>query len=478
MPAAATGPIATLLLLCSIAGPAAAAELRPYGHPDLDLRFSAPPGWRHRPRPGDEGTHERVDPETGIHVLMWGTSTESAPGRYLAKMAGMMGLRPEGEPRAWTVDGSEARILAAAGDVDGQAVRTLLAVIPAGRSARHPFEREFRIVQIWCPAADHPRLAARMEELLGTVRLTDRLELQGRLHRLYPETRESPPDLPSPCRAATGETCVIVRTRDGRFALVPVTVEDGAPNDYDRGEWGKGRQLAVDARDFPALARSGLHDEAELAGVAAITGRAVADITRDARPGRASRTGFLAADEELLAVIRSDNRLVAALGLTHPQLARPLFHVFNLILRDLELYRRGLVPARNIAGVLHDGHEIRIEASAGKGWQESVFADEVQGYWSIELRREPTWLERRHLERHHGRLGAAGLDELAGLLTTIRTGEMVPFYIMRYGFYEGRVPYRADPLAIACLFGLASLETIDAATGGDLPGTLTRHHAP
>ena len=50
---------------------------------------------------------------------------------------------------------------------------------------------------------------------------------------------------------------------------------------------------------------------------------------------------------------------------------------------------------------------------------------------------------------------------------------MVPFYIMRYGFYEGRVPYRADPVAIASLFGLMSVAEIDAALGGELPAIMT-----
>ena len=38
----------------------------------------------------------------------------------------------------------------------------------------------------------------------------------------------------------------------------------------------------------------------------------------------------------------------------------------------------------------------------------------------------------------------------------------VPFYIMRYGFYEGHTSYRADPIAIACIFGLRSLQQIES----------------
>jgi hypothetical protein len=257
-----------------------------------------------------------------------------------------------------------------------------------------------------------------------------------------------------------------------------VTVENGAPNDYERGEWDKGRQRAVDADDFPTLAGTGLHAEKELDRTNSITGRPVAEITADARPGRASAAGFVAEDEDVLAVIRGDNRTVARLGLIHPQLARPLFEVFNLILRELELFRRGRVPSYNIATLLYDNREIHLEASASKGWQESIFSDEVRGYWSIRVRREPTFGEKQYLQRHYGHLEADELAALTEMLTSIRMSEMVPFYVMRYGFYEGHTDYRADPLAIANLFRLASIEEIDEAAGGDLYRALTRHYRP
>ena len=177
-------------------------------------------------------------------------------------------------------------------------------------------------------------------------------------------------------------------------------------------------------------------------------------------------------------MIRRDNRLVTHLGLTHPQLARPLFEVFNLILRDLELQRRGVFGPYNIATVFYGGHEIHIEASGGKGWQQSIFADEVQGYWEIRIWRQPTGAEERYLRDQYGHLPQEQFAELAEMLTSIHTGEMVPFYIQRYGFYEGHTDYRADPVAITNLFGLSSIEKIDTATGRDLYGALTRHHTP
>lgn len=471
--------LATVLaLILAQTALAIAQDLRPYKHPDLDMQFTAPEGWRHRPRIGDEGTHERVDPETGIHVLMWRTSTEQNAQSYLRKMSHMVDLDLDREPQQRTIGGRSAWVLDVGGTVEGITAQTFLTVIPSGKSRRRPFENNLYIVQIWCRAEDQPRLGDIMEELLASVRITDRLVLPGGVFRLYPETTESPPDLPSPFVTTDGEKLVTVRTQGGRYALVPVTVENGAPNDYDRGEWDKGRQLAVDAHDFPTLARTGLHSESDLDRTTTITGKAVSDITAEAKPGQASRTGFVAEDEDVLSVIRADNRLVERIGLTHAQLAQPLFEIFNLILRDLELYRRGVLPVNNIATVLYDQREIHIEADGGKGWQQSIFIDEVQGYWSIRIYREPTFAEQRYLSDHYGHLGKRQLAELTQSLTSIHTGEMVPFYITRYGFYEGHTDYRADPIAVTSLFGLLSIEEIDAATGGDLYGALVQHYTP
>jgi len=52
---------------------------------------------------------------------------------------------------------------------------------------------------------------------------------------------------------------------------------------------------------------------------------------------------------------------------------------------------------------------------------------------------------------------------------------MLPYYIMRYGFYEGHTDYRADPIAIAFIFGMRSLEEIEAAFEGRLYEVLTQH---
>jgi hypothetical protein len=228
--------------------------------------------------------------------------------------------------------------------------------------------------------------------------------------------------------------------------------------------------------DFPKLARTGLHAETELDRTTTITGRSLSDISADARPGNASGVGFIAEDEDVLSVIRGDNRLVARLGLTHPLLAGPLFMVFNVALRNLETYRRGETPFNDIEYLLWDGRRVFIDMYGSKGWQESLFDDEVLGYFQLRMWRELTVEEESYVDEHYASLGETQLAELKNKLTIIHTGEMVPFYVMRYGFYEGHTDYRADPVAIATIFGLMGISEIDSAVGGDLYRVLTTHY--
>jgi len=67
------------------------------------------------------------------------------------------------------------------------------------------------------------------------------------------------------------------------------------------------------------------------------------------------------------------------------------------------------------------------------------------------------------------------MAELLKKLSYVHISEMAPYYIMRYGFYEGHTDYRADSLAIAWIFGLKSLGQIEAAFPGRLDKTLTMH---
>ena len=67
------------------------------------------------------------------------------------------------------------------------------------------------------------------------------------------------------------------------------------------------------------------------------------------------------------------------------------------------------------------------------------------------------------------------MPDLEKNLFKISFSEMAPYYIMRYGFYEGHTEYRTDPIAVSFIFGLKSLEEIDRAFDGNLYEALTKH---
>jgi hypothetical protein len=287
------------------------------------------------------------------------------------------------------------------------------------------------------------------------------------------------PTVASPGKLPDGTEVVTALMKDGRWAVVPVTVENGPLNlPYGARGTGKGRQLDVDANDFPTLARTGLHSDAELDRTERITGRPVDAITAAGRPGNASGEGFLAADEDIISVLKGDNRLVRRLGLTHPQMARPLFHIWNLILKEYELKRIG----RNWDGVQYveyNGGRIRFgQVHPTRGFQESIFDDEIQGAWQINFYREPTGAEKAFLRGKYARLTDEQMTEMIRGISHIMTGEMVPYYVMRYGFYEGHTAYRVDAIALAFVFRLRSLEHIEAAFPGRLYETLRAHFTP
>jgi hypothetical protein len=310
--------------------------------------------------------------------------------------------------------------------------------------------------------------------LAGTAELAAQ---EGESPVLYPFTHERAPIRASPSRVG-GTELLLVRTRAGREALVPVTVENGPlclP--YGSSRVGKGRQLEVDATDFPTLARTGLHSEEELRRVKTITGRPIEEITALARPGRASEAGFLAADETLLEVLEGDNALVRRLGLTHPDLARPLFHVWNLILQQHEHGRLGR-HHNDIVSFRYGGAAVSIRAHATRGFQESIFDDGVRGSFDITLERELLPGEKAMLGHRYAHLRPAAMDALVKRLSRLRVGEIAPYYVMRYGFYEGHTPWRADPVAIAFIFGLRDLEQIEGAFPSQLDRVLCEHFAP
>jgi hypothetical protein len=295
-------------------------------------------------------------------------------------------------------------------------------------------------------------------------------------HPLYPNLLDDPPDVPSPYLAEDGREIVTALLKSAKYALMPVTVENGGPLHYSRrvpSVCGKDQQLYVNRGDFPTLAATGLHADAELDGKGEITGIPVDVITYIGRPARFSGAGFLADDEDILSVLKGDNDLVRTLGLTHPQMAKPLYHVWNLILQEIESGKLGRFSS--IEHFLYNGREIAFRAEGMKGWQVSIFQDEIQGRFDIDVRRMLTAEERRFLRDQYPRLSDRQMAELEERLTHVHFSEMAPYYIMGYGFYEGHTTYRADPIAIACIFGLKTVEEIEGAFPGDLYGVLSRH---
>jgi hypothetical protein len=294
---------------------------------------------------------------------------------------------------------------------------------------------------------------------------------------LYPATFDESPGVPSPAVTADGVEIVLAVMKDGTFALIPVTVENGSPLHYSKrvkSALGKDAQLEVDKGDFPTLAATGLHAESELRGKEMITGFPVSLITYIGRPERFSHAGFMAEDEDILAVLIGDNRIVGRLGLTHPQMARPLFHTWNIILKEIELGRWERFWD-HIRRFYYNGRKVDLSAHGTKGWQISIFQDEVQGSFDIAVHGDLSAGEKSFLEARYAHLSDGQMTELEEKLSSIHFSEMAPYYVMRYGFYEGHTSYRSDPVAIAFIFGLRSLEEIDEACQGDLYGTLTDH---
>jgi hypothetical protein len=183
----------------------------------------------------------------------------------------------------------------------------------------------------------------------------------------------------------------------------------------------------------------------------------------------------MAEDEDIVSVLRGDNALVARMRLTHPKLARPLFHVWNLVLKEVELGRFG----RSWSGfqhILYRRRKVQLSGWGTKCFQESIFNDGIRGTCDLQIGGELAADERAFLEARYPSLGPEKMDELAGKLSRLRIGEMQPYYIMRYGFYEGHTLWRADPIAIAFIFGLRSLEELEKAFPGNLYRALTDHH--
>jgi hypothetical protein len=297
-------------------------------------------------------------------------------------------------------------------------------------------------------------------------------------HNLYPHLYDSIPEITSPCIIHDTVETILAVTKSNQYGIVPVTMENGEPllYSYKIGTFmGKDQQMSIGAGDFPDLAETGLHSEDQLDKKKMITGIPIDIINCTGRPNAYSISGFMADDEDIISVLKGDNQLVKTLGLTHAQLAKPLFHIWNLTLKEIELGNWTRFYD-NIKFIYYNGNMLNFRASCSKGWQISIFHDEVQGRYNIHIDRSLTDVEKQYLGKKYSHLNIDELAKLKHKLTHLDFSEMLPYYIMRYGFYEGHTDYRCDPIAVAFIFGLKSLEEIDIAFKGNLYNTLTKHY--
>ena len=290
---------------------------------------------------------------------------------------------------------------------------------------------------------------------------------------LYPNVLNERPTMPSPWTTEGGLEIIIGITRENKYTLIPVTLKNEKLPYGEKLRMKRGEQLKVDAEDFPILVKTGLHSEIELDQTKTITGRSIAEITDSGRPGGSSGAGFMAHDEDIISLLKCDNRLVMKLGMTHAETVRPLFHIWNLILEGIEHGTRENVRVHNESMIYN--HRVIHLKYGGRGWQESIFNDEIQGAYHLEMWREMDENEKDFLKMKYPHLSEGEQADLMKKLSHIHTGEMVPYYAMRYGFYEGHTDYRADPVAIAFIFGLKNIHEIEKAFEGNLYKVLTNH---
>lgn len=294
--------------------------------------------------------------------------------------------------------------------------------------------------------------------------------------KFFPDYYSIEPSISSPLITGANRELVLLEMNNNRYSWIDATVENGAPFDYKKSQYGKGNQLLADAEDFAGLARKGIHSELDLRNTKIITGRSVSQITIDGRPGGSSGVGFIAEDETIMFVIHADNQTLRKLHLKHPDIARPLFHLWN-ITREIERFSPDPVKGEQFEPValIYNGNRVMIRITGSRGWQESIFNDEILGSGHIEIWRELNARELEFLKENYAHLSDDQFEKLVKMISYIHTGEMVFFYINRYGFYEGHTEYRVDPVSAVLIYGLKSLEDVHRVCGNDLYRYYTTH---
>jgi hypothetical protein len=104
-----------------------------------------------------------------------------------------------------------------------------------------------------------------------------------------------------------------------------------------------------------------------------------------------------------------------------------------------------------------------------------MFNDGIEGAFFIQIRRRAEPQELALLANIYHDLPTEEYEVLKSKLFGLNTGEMEPQYIMRYGFYEGHTYWRADPIAIALIFGLKDLAEVEEIFKGELYDVMTGH---
>ena len=291
-----------------------------------------------------------------------------------------------------------------------------------------------------------------------------------------PETSSDYPNIASPVISENKRELILLKTKDAKYTWMDGTVENGEPFDLKNQLYGKGNQFTADGKDFPHFAQTGIHSEKELVNTKMITGKSVSQITVDGRPWASSGVGFLAEDETIMSVIYADNKTVKRLGLTHADIARPLFHFWN-VARDFE--KLTVIPDTKqrleIEAMLYNGNEVKFKIQGSRGWQESIFNDEIHGTGHLELWRKLNPGEIDYLENQYKHLSKEQFEVLKNRISYFHTSEMVFFYINRYGFYEGHNEYRPDPITVALIFGLTTIEKAHRVAGENLYNYYMQH---
>ncbi len=142
-----------------------------YKHSKKNFQFEAGENWKNVKHAEDELIYEMVDPDGGIHVMLWFTETESPAKNYIAKMADMKGYSRDSGPDKTTINKREAWMIEGGGEVYEDKVKVLIASIPVHDKSHisHANHIAQYIVQIWCPIKKYEEKREEMSEIMASI---------------------------------------------------------------------------------------------------------------------------------------------------------------------------------------------------------------------------------------------------------------------------------------------------------------------